>query len=82
MPRPPKLRPDVNEIAFRTVRAATGQAEKPKPAGEGDPNALAAERGRLGGKKGGPARDAKLSHKRKRQIAAKAAKARWSRSRQ
>jgi len=27
-----KLRPDVNEIAFRTVQAATGQGEKPIPA--------------------------------------------------
>lgn len=81
MPRKqPKLRPDVNEIAFRTVQAATGQIEKPKPAGQGEPNPVAVQRGRLGGKKGGPARHAKLSHKRKRQIAKKGAAARWKKS--
>jgi hypothetical protein len=26
-----KLRPDVNEIAFRTAKAATGQGKKPIP---------------------------------------------------
>ncbi len=79
MPRKqPKLRPDLNEIAYRTMQAATGQRQKPKPAGEGEPNPVAAERGRLGGKKGGPARDAKLSRQRKQQIAKKAAKTRWS----
>ena len=72
-----KLRPDVNEIAFHTMQAATGQAEKPKPAGQGEPNPVAVERGRWGGKKGGAARGMKLSHKRKQQIARKAAKARW-----
>lgn len=36
-----KLRPDVNEIAFRTAQAALGEAEKPSPPGEGEPNAEA-----------------------------------------
>ena len=31
-----KLRPDTNEIAYRTVRAALGEAEKPEPPGEGE----------------------------------------------
>ncbi len=72
-----KLRPDVNEIAFRTVRAATGQGDKPKPAGEGDPNPVAAKRGRLGGKKGGKARAEVLPKARRRRIARRAAKTRW-----
>ena len=37
----------------------------------------AAELGRLGGLKGGPARAKKLSPKKRREIAKKAAKARW-----
>lgn len=77
MPRPPKLRPDVNEIAFRTVQAATGEGEKPKPAGQGTPNLEAAARGRRGGKKGGVARARKLSAKRRKAIAKSAAAMRW-----
>lgn len=41
-------------------------------------NAAAAALGHLGGKKGGKARADKLSDERKREIAQKAAKARWS----
>ena len=43
----------------------------------GKKNASAAELGRLGGLKGGPARAQKLSAKRRREIASKAARARW-----
>jgi hypothetical protein len=72
-----KLRQDVNETAFRTVQAATGQRPHPKPAGQGEPNPVAVERGRLGGEKGGAARAKKLGAKRRKQIARKAAKTRW-----
>lgn len=44
-----------------------------------NPNAVAL--GRLGGKKGGPARAAKLSKKRLTAIARKAAQARWHKQR-
>ena len=44
----------------------------------GDKNAMAATLGRRGGLKGGPARAHKLSAKRRREIASKAAKARWA----
>jgi len=74
MPRPPKLRPDVNEIAFRTMQAATGEGPKPAPAGQ-QKNPEAAKRGALGGKKGGPARAAKLSPTRRRAIARRAGRA-------
>jgi hypothetical protein len=40
-------------------------------------NPAAVSLGRLGGKKGGPARAAKLSKKRRSEIAKKAAAARW-----
>jgi hypothetical protein len=57
---PPKLRLDTNEIAYRTMLAATGEGPKPTPPGEGAPNPEAAKRGSAGGKKGGKARAANL----------------------
>lgn len=45
-----------------------------------EPNPLAAALGRLGGLKGGPARAAALTPKRRREIAKAAARARWRRS--
>lgn len=45
---------------------------------ESEKNPAAVILGRLGGLKGGPARAAKLSAKRKKEIAKKAAEARWS----
>jgi hypothetical protein len=47
----------------------------------GQKNMSAASLGRLGGLKGGPARAEKLSAKRRREIAAKAAQARWGKKR-
>ena len=44
-------------------------------------NPAAVELGRLGGKKGGPARAKKLSKKRRTEIAKKAAAVRWSKGR-
>lgn len=63
---------DVNEIAYRLVHAITG--EDPPPG----KNPLAVAFGRLGASKGGKARAAKLSAKRKKAIAKKAALARWA----
>ena len=62
---------DFAVTAFRVVQEATGQVE-PKPTI--DFKAL----GRLGGLKGGKARAAKLTPERRREIAKKAAQARWS----
>lgn len=48
-----KLRPDVNETAFRVMREATGQAPRTKPPGErdeGEKNPEAVKRGEKGGK--------------------------------
>ncbi len=62
---------------------STGQAPKldpnlvaPKPV-DPNKNPHAVALGRLGGLKGGVARAAKLARKKRSQIAAKAAKARW-----
>jgi hypothetical protein len=69
---------DVNEAAFRVVREAT---EKHDPeAREKNPAAVAL--GRLGASKGGKARAAKLSAKRRAAIARKAAQARWEASKE
>jgi hypothetical protein len=60
---------DANETAFRVLREATEADDGKNPA--------AVALGRLGGKKGGPARAAKLSAKKRAEIARKAARARW-----
>lgn len=65
--------------AFRVVQEATGQAEpepqKPLNTEGKNPNAVAL--GRLGGLKGGKARANKLTPEQRREIAKKAANARW-----
>lgn len=83
MPREPKdkLRRDVNETAFDTVRAAMGEADKPRPPGSREKNPEAVRRGRKGGKKGGGGRARKLSPKRRKDIARKAALKRWAKRR-
>jgi len=57
---------------------ATGQVEDREEGDEKQKNPAAVELGRLGGKKGGKARAAKLTKKRRAEIARKAARARWS----
>ena len=69
---------DENVAAFDIVRRATESAEDPPPPKEKNPAAVAL--GKLGGKKGGPARARKLSAERRREIAVKAAHMRWSRT--
>ncbi|MGA2028918.1 MAG: hypothetical protein ABSG87_02460 [Verrucomicrobiota bacterium] len=59
-----------NSLAARIVEQTTGQ---PQPA----KNPFAVALGKLGASKGGKARAAKLSDKRKSLIARKAANARW-----
>jgi hypothetical protein len=68
---------DPNVRAFLTVPRATGQL--PPDPGPAKPvkNPAAVALGRLGGLKGGKARAAKLSVGRRRQIAKRAARARW-----
>jgi hypothetical protein len=66
---------DTNQLAKWVTDVATEQLEPPNElAGK---SAAAVKRGRLGGLKGGKARAAKLSAKRRRAIGKKGATARW-----
>lgn len=74
--RPRKLPRDPNARAFEIVRIATGEAPfAPDPDAGKNPHAVAL--GRMGGKKGGKARAAKLTPKQRSASARKAALARW-----
>jgi hypothetical protein len=77
-----KKRPrDPNQLAYQVMLEATGQTPKFNPKSEKpiDPakNPHAVALGRLGGLKGGAARAEALSPRKRSQIAAIAAKARW-----
>jgi hypothetical protein len=65
-------RRDTNTLAFDVVQQATGQKQ---PVKEKDPAAVAL--GRKGGLKGGKARAAALSSRKRSAIAKKAAGVRW-----
>lgn len=66
---------DLNQLAKRILDEATGEAEKtPAPPVK---NAAAVALGKLGGKKGGAARAAKLTPEQRAHIAKVAAGARW-----
>jgi hypothetical protein len=67
---------DPNELVAFIVEAVAEAEEEAGPEKEKNPAAVAL--GRLGGKKGGPARAKKLSLRQRKEIAEKAAKARWS----
>lgn len=81
MPDRSKKRPrDPNQLAYQIMLESTGQTEKFDPSEQKtDPNKNphAVALGKLGGIKGGPARAQALTPKKRSQIAAKAAKARW-----
>jgi hypothetical protein len=67
--KPPE---DEAQAAFRVVREATAEEPAKNPA--------AVALGKLGASKGGKARAASLSKRRRREIAKTAAKARWKRA--
>jgi hypothetical protein len=81
-----KSRPtDISQLARAIVEEATGESltEPPprkepsqKPTRKKNPAAVAL--GKLGGKKGGPARAKKLTPEQRKAIAEKAARARWN----
>jgi hypothetical protein len=81
MPERSKKRPrDPNQLANQIMLESTEQAPKYNPDEKPiDPtkNPHAVALGRLGGLKGGVARAATLGPKKRSQIAAKAAEARW-----
>jgi len=73
---------DFATIAYRVVQEAVGEPEaeakpeEPEPTPE-ERHAAAVALGRLGGRKGGKARAAKLTPEQRKAIAKKAAQARW-----
>jgi len=72
---------DPNVRGFLTVMRATGQVEDDALIGGGSlngKNPAAVALGRLGGRKGGPARAASLSAAKRKAIAKRAARARWA----
>ena len=70
--KPPR---DLNQLAKFIVDQASGDAPKEEPPPVKNEAAVAL--GRLGGQKGGAARDRALTPERKVEIAKKAAAARW-----
>ena len=69
---------DANQAAKHILDQLTGDAPKDEPPSV--KNAAAVALGRLGGKKGGAARAASLTAKRRKEIAKQAAAARWNKS--
>jgi hypothetical protein len=70
----PKRPRDINQLAKLIVDISTGNAP-PEPESTKNPAAVAM--GKLGGKKGGPARAKALSPAKRKAIAKKAAAKRW-----
>ena len=68
---------DVSQLAKSIVDLTTGDIVEETDDGK---NPAAVALGRLGGLKGGVARAKKLSKKRRKEIAQKAAKARWGKN--
>jgi hypothetical protein len=66
---------DLNRLATSIVRDATSDEPQPDTSGK---NPAAVQLGKLGGKKGGPARAKKLTPEQRREIAKKAAAKRWA----
>jgi len=82
--RSSKKKPEEPQQPVVPESAAQGTTEpQPKPAGSAHDgkNPAAVALGRLGGRKGGPARAAKLSKERRSEIAKQAAFARWAKKR-
>ncbi len=79
MPKRSSTTSDVNQIARRIMETATGNPiiENSSPIAT-EKNQAAVALGRLGGLKGGKARAATLSSKRRSEIALKAAQTRWA----
>jgi len=76
MPKTSRPR-DPNELAHRIFLESIGEEPKTAPPEVKQKNPAAVALGRLGGLKGGAARAAALSPKKRSQIAARAAAKRW-----
>jgi hypothetical protein len=73
--KPPKRPRDINQLAYALVAEATRTAPPPEPERRKNPAAVAL--GALGASKGGKARAQKLTAEQRRDVARKAAAARW-----
>ena len=73
MPKRSSKQKDTQQLARAVLDAVASDAERAKPV----KNPAAVALGRLGGIKGGPARAAKMSAKKRSEIARKAAATRW-----
>lgn len=71
---------DVNQLAKMIVDMSTGEIPKEDPPQEREKNPAAVALGKLGASKGGQVRALKLSSKKRKEIAKKAAEARWNKS--
>ena len=69
---------DINVLGAHIVEQATGEPTPKNIAEESAKNPAAVALGRLGGAKGGKARFAKMTPEQRKELARKAAKARWS----
>lgn len=79
MPKRSSKRPkDLNQLAKAIVQEATGEGTEVATPEAPSKNPHAQALGRLGGKKGGPARAAKLTPEQRSEIAKKAAAKRWA----
>jgi len=74
MPRRSSKPRDLNKLAAAIAAEAAGEKSEEPPS---DKNPHAVALGRLGGQKGGAARAKKLSPEQRREIAKRAADARW-----
>jgi hypothetical protein len=79
MPKRSSKPRDLNSMAAAIVAQSVDPEDQGDDPYEGK-NPAAVELGRLGGKKGGKARAAKLSAEERSEIAKRAAQARWSKS--
>lgn len=78
MPDRSRTRPrDPNELAHNVFLESIGEQPKTEPPVAKPKNPAAVALGRLGGLKGGVARAASLTPKKRSQMASKAAQARW-----
>jgi len=69
--------PDANQLAKLIVDLATGEVVENSGVSDSGKNPAAVALGKLGGRKGGRARAERLTPERRREIAKRAAAARW-----
>jgi hypothetical protein len=79
---PKRLSKDINQSAFQMVRRSTGtdKEESQPKVSQSDISRVMAEMGRKGGRIGGKRRLETMTKAQRSRIAAKAARARWSKT--